>query len=111
MTHITHHIYWHRRNGRCIPISVLTLAIIYVSFFYGHLATADAFAAQAGRAASAHRRTLADSPTPGSKAAARKSPPAQGQGLQSRLRVKSKIAMVVDANTSEELLVKDVDRV
>ena len=47
--------------------------------------------------------------SPVSKSSRRKS--AQAQAGKSRLAVKSKIALVVDANTSEELLAKDVDRI
>ena len=67
------------------------------------------FAAQSGDGTLAPTRTVPPARTPSSKQAPTKPPPTQ----ESRLRsiVKSKIALVIDANTSEELLVKDADRV
>jgi D-alanyl-D-alanine endopeptidase (penicillin-binding protein 7) len=67
------------------------------------------FGAQGGNDAPATKRTSPSAATLPSIAAPRKSPATQVS--RSQLIVKSKIALVVDANTSEELLVKDADRV
>ena len=67
------------------------------------------FGAQSGDAAPAPTRTSPPARTPSSKQAPTK--PSETQDSRSRLNVKSKIALVVDANTSEELLVKNADRV
>ncbi len=74
---------WDRRICKRIAVAALALAILNPSF-------------SSARASS-------------SKPAPTKSSPTQDSRL--RLAVKSKIALVVDANTSHELLVKDADRV
>jgi len=67
------------------------------------------FAAQSGDDASAPPRTPPNARTPSTKEVPKKSSQTQTSSLH--LTVKSKIALVVDAKTSEELLVKDADRV
>jgi D-alanyl-D-alanine endopeptidase (penicillin-binding protein 7) len=67
------------------------------------------FGAQSGDDAPAPTRTPPPSRAPSSQQTPTKSP--QTQDSRSRLTVKSKIALVVDANTSEELLVKNADQV
>jgi D-alanyl-D-alanine endopeptidase (penicillin-binding protein 7) len=86
--------------------AVAALAVLNLCFFPGHTRfTETAFAAQSGAPASATKRTPASSsqPAPKKTAAAQDSP--------SRLSIRSKIALVVDAKTSEELLAKEADRV
>ncbi|MGA3324142.1 MAG: D-alanyl-D-alanine endopeptidase [Terriglobia bacterium] len=67
------------------------------------------FGAQSSDVAPAPTRTPPPARTPSSNQAAKKPSPAQDSRPQQI--VKSKIALVVDAHTSEELLVKDADRV
>ncbi len=67
------------------------------------------FGAQSGDAAPPPTRTSPPTRTPSSKQAPTK--PFETQDSRPRLNVKSKIVLVVDANTSEELLVKNADQV
>ena len=67
------------------------------------------FGAQSGDRASALTRTSAAADVPSSRQAPKKS--SLVQDPRSRLAVRSKIALVVDANTSEELLAKNADQV
>lgn len=94
---------------RCIAITALALVTSNLSFFSGHARVTEwVFAAQTA-AAPAASRPLPATRRSSSKVRSRKS--AHTQDSRPRLTVKSKIALVVDANTSEELLVKDAGRV
>jgi len=73
------------------------------------MAGEGAFGAQGGDDAPALTRTSPAPGSPSSKQVLSKS--SQAENTRLRSVVKSKIALVVDANTSEELLVKDADRV
>ncbi len=87
-------------------------ALIVLSLFFlwnGHSATEMAFGAQSSSGTSTTKRTAHPTRKHRSKRARRKSPPVQDSKY--RLTVDSKIALVVDDKTSEELLVKDADRV
>jgi len=101
---------WDCRICRCIAVAALALAALNLSFFSGRTIVAGmVFGAQSDDAAPAPTRTPTPARTPSSRQPPRKS--SQTRDSQSRLAVKSKIALVVDANTSEELLVKNADRV
>jgi D-alanyl-D-alanine endopeptidase (penicillin-binding protein 7) len=96
--------------GRGIGVAALALAALSLSFSSGRTgATGIVFAAQSGDEALAPTRTSPPAPKPPSIAAPRKSSPTQGS--ESRLNIRSRIALVEDAYTSEELLVKNADRV
>jgi D-alanyl-D-alanine carboxypeptidase len=93
----------HGINRPCaLFISTLATVALFLSFA-GHV-EAGQETSTPGAAGNPPHAT-----SPISKSSRRK--PAQAQAGKSRLNVKSKIALVVDANTSEELLAKDVDRV
>src|SRR5271169_4956572 len=101
---------WDCRIGRCIVVATLALAALNTSFLSGRKgATGLVFGAQSAADESAPTRTSPPGRTPSSKRA----PTNPSETRDSRLRsiVKSKIALVVDANTSEELLAKEADRV
>jgi D-alanyl-D-alanine endopeptidase (penicillin-binding protein 7) len=99
---------WNRRICRCIAVAALAaLNLFFLSGRTGLPGTV--FAAQSVNEAAAPTRTPPSAHTPSSKQAATK--PSLTQDSRSRLSVRSKIALVVDANTSEELLVKDANRV
>jgi len=101
---------WDCCDGRPIAAGILSLAILSLSCcFFETASSVKTFGAQSDDGAPASTRTPAPAPTPLSKSAPGRSTHAQGPSLQ-RV-VKSKIALVEDANTSEELLVKDADRV
>ena len=92
----------------CRWAAVAALAVLSLCLFCGRATVIEkASAAQRNGAAPAPMRT--PSPSPASKPVPRKSSAAQDP--PSRLSVRSKIALVVDASTSEELLVKEADRV
>jgi D-alanyl-D-alanine endopeptidase (penicillin-binding protein 7) len=94
----------------CRGIAVAALAALNLFFFSGCTGVPGmAFGEQSGNEAPAPTPTLPPARTPASKQAPSKSSPTE----ESRLRqiVKSKIALVVDAKTSQSLLVKDADRV
>ncbi|MGA2985423.1 MAG: D-alanyl-D-alanine endopeptidase [Terriglobia bacterium] len=108
MTSISPRAPWDCRICRCIAAAALVLAAINPSFFSGHVVvTGMVFGAQSGD--DAPTRTPPPARTPISKQAPTKLSPSQVP--PSRLKVRSKIALVVDANTSEELLVKNADKV
>ena len=95
---------------RYFGAAVLALAVLNPSLFSGRtIIPGMVFGAQGGDAAPTPTRTPPAARTPSSKQTATKA----SEPGDSRLRsvVKSKIALVVDANTSEELLAKDADRV
>lgn len=96
------HPSWICHNGRCAIAGVLGLVLTLFVFCGRGGPTGTAFGAQnSGETGPAGL----PSSTPAQKhSSLAKSP-------TSRLTVKSKIALVVDANTSEELVVKDADRV
>ncbi len=88
----------------------LAFVILVLPFSSGRMSTAGiVFAAQIGEVALTPASTSASPTTTPSAAAPRKSSPIQAS--QSRLNVRSRIGLVVDANTSERLLVKNADRV
>src|ERR1035438_312311 len=98
-------------DGRfCRCIAVTTIVAIYISLICGQGgATAMMLAAQgadgATHAAPAHTTAHSHPPNhPPGKSSQSQIPP-------SPFGVKSKIALVVDANTAEEILAKDADRV
>jgi D-alanyl-D-alanine endopeptidase (penicillin-binding protein 7) len=101
---------WDCRICRCIAVAALALAALNPSFFSSRAGVLGmVFGAQSGDAAPPPTRTSPPTRTPSSKQAPTK--PSETQDSRPRLNVKSKIALVVDANTSEELLVKNADQV
>ena len=99
----------YRLKGRSVTAGLI-LAVLNFLLFFSHTGNAGrAFAAQAGGATTAPSRT----PVPPRASSSKQVPgkPSPAQDSRSRLAVKSRIALVVDANTSEPLLVKDADRV
>jgi D-alanyl-D-alanine endopeptidase (penicillin-binding protein 7) len=101
---------WDCRICRCIAVAGLALAALNPFFFSGRtIAPGMVFGAQSGDAGPAPTRTSPPARTAASKQAPAKHSPTQDS--RSRLTVKSKIALVVDANTSEKLLVKNADQV
>ncbi len=107
MTSSSPRAHWVLRMGKGIPIAALALDLIFSSGHAG--ATAMVFGAQSGDQALAPTRTSPSVTTLPSIAAPRKSSPTQSS--QSRLSIRSRIGLVVDADTSKELLVKNADRV
>jgi D-alanyl-D-alanine carboxypeptidase len=109
MTSTSPRALWDYGISRRIAAAALAMAALNAPFSGSTIVPGVVFAAQSGAAATAPSRTPPPPRTASSKAAPTKPPQTQ----ESRLRslVKSKIALVVDANTSEELLVKDADRV
>jgi serine-type D-Ala-D-Ala endopeptidase (penicillin-binding protein 7) len=104
------------RNARfCLPrfgwtpIAVLAFVLIYLPLVDPHRSAESAFAAQTAVAAALPKRTVPAAPGPTTNTAQRKS--LRKLPTPSRLSVKSKIAVVVDANTKEQILAKDPDRV
>jgi len=98
------------RIRRRIVVAALALAALNPSFFSGRtIVPGVAFAAQSGDAAPAPTRT----PTPARAPSSKQPTTKPSSTKESRLEqiVKSKIALVVDAKTSEDLLVKNADRV
>ena len=101
---------WHCRIRRCFAVAAPALAVLNLAFFFGRASTRGIlFGAQSDDEAPAPTRTSAAADATSSKQASRKSLPTQDS--RSRLAVRSKIALVVDANTSQELLVKNADQV
>ena len=101
---------WDRHIRRWTAVAVLALAALNLPFLSGRAnATGVAFGAQSGNDTSAPTRMPSPTRAPSSKQTPVKPP----ETPEARLRsvVKSKIALVVDANTSEELLAKDADRI
>ena len=101
---------WGRHICRWTFVAVLALATLNLPFLSGRTsAPGVAFGAQSGDDTSAPIRTSPPTRTPSSKQTPTKPP----ETPESRLRsvVKSRIALVVDADTSEELLVKNADKV
>jgi D-alanyl-D-alanine endopeptidase (penicillin-binding protein 7) len=109
MTFTKRQLLWRCRKGGCIAMAVLAILAIYGTTISRHPAAGEMFAAQSGEAFPAPRRTPINASTPASISTASK--PASSPNSHPRLSVKSRIALVEDANTSEELLVKDADRV
>ena len=104
MTSTSRQTSWACRICGCAAIAAL--AILNLCFPVGPArVTGTAFATQSGGPSSLPQQT----PSPAAKPAPTKSSSAEASSL--RVNVKSKIALVVDAITSEELLVKDADRV
>jgi D-alanyl-D-alanine endopeptidase (penicillin-binding protein 7) len=94
----------------CRGIAVAALAALYLFFLSGRTGVPEmVFGAQSVHQAPAPARTPPPTRTP----AAKQTPTQPSEARDSRLRsiVKSKIALVVDANTSEDLLVKNADQV
>jgi len=110
MTSISPRAPWDRGICRCVAAAALVLAALNPFFFSGHpVVTGMVFGAQGGADAAIATRTVPPARTAPSKQTPTK--PFPFQDSRSRLKVKSKIALVVDANTSEELLVKNADKV
>jgi D-alanyl-D-alanine endopeptidase (penicillin-binding protein 7) len=101
---------WDRHICRWTVVAALALAGLNLPFIPDRTsATGIAFGAQSGNDTSAPIRTPSPTRAPSSKQTPAKPP----ETPEARLRsvVKSKIALVVDAHTFEELLAKDADRV
>jgi D-alanyl-D-alanine endopeptidase (penicillin-binding protein 7) len=110
MTSTSTRALWDCRICKGIAVTALALAAVAPFFFPSRtIVPGMVFAAQTGDGTPAPTRTPPTARTPAAKQAATKSPPPQDS--RSRLTVKSKIALVVDANTSEELFTKDANRV
>ena len=98
--------------NHCIHKFISAAALTVLSLFFlwsGHSATQMAFAAQSSSGTSTTKRTAHPTRKHRSRRARKKSPPVQDSKY--RLTVDSRIALVVDDKTSEELLVKDADRI
>ena len=108
MTISKRQIFWRCRHRRSSLSAILALAAIIPFFLSNHAAVGAALASQASAAASLSGRPPAPVPATTSKAPAKSR---QQSASRQRSSVRSKIALVVDANTSEELLVKDAERV
>jgi len=99
---------WEPRIGRWFTFAALSLIVLNPVFISSRpVAPGMAFGAPLGDDAPAPTRTLPPAHAIGSKQIPSKPP----LDSRSRLAVRSRIALVVDANTSEELLVKDASRV
>lgn len=95
---------------KSLAVAMLVLATFNLSLSSGRAgATAIALGAQTGGEALAPTRPSPSAATVPSIAAPRKSSPTQSS--RSRMSIRSRIGLVVDANSSEELLAKNADRV
>jgi D-alanyl-D-alanine endopeptidase (penicillin-binding protein 7) len=99
-----------RRNCRFISVAAVALALLNPYLFSCRATLAGmAFGAQSKEAAPPPAQTPPAPPSPSLKEVPAKEAPAGNPRLNAV--VKSTIALVVDANTSEELVVKNADRV
>lgn len=98
------------RISRCNTVAALVAATLgFLSFSNPLAVTRGLFGAQSRDATPVSMRTNPPTHSPLLKPSPRKTSPAQDSRLQQL--VKSKIALVVDATTSEQLLAKDANRV
>lgn len=97
----------HGRTSRCTALMALALATIHVCLLAGATnMKGAALGAESGSDATRSTRP----PNPARPVPLKQAPPLSPNAKLQQI-VKSKIALVVDANTSEKLLAKDADRV